>query len=95
MKACPHCGTANPNTAEFCMNCRGGLARSLSQRGETDLSTGDWVLCVLCSGIACILGIVRLIQGKPNAGKMIGVSILFVILWTGVRILLTVAMNGR
>ena len=45
------------------------------------MTTGDWLLCIFCSGIGCIVGIVRLAQGKPDAGKMIGVSILFAILW--------------
>lgn len=46
-----------------------------------DLTTGDWVLCIFCSGLACIIGVIRLIQGKPNAGKMVGISVLFSILW--------------
>jgi hypothetical protein len=52
---------------------------------DADLTTVDWLLCVFCSGIACIIGIVRLIQGKPNAGKMIGVALLFSVIWTMLR----------
>jgi hypothetical protein len=52
------------------------------------LTTTDWVICVLCSGIGCIIGIIRLIQGKPNAGKMIGISILFAVIWSIVRFIL-------
>lgn len=61
---------------------------------DAELTTVDWVLIVLCSGIACIIGIVRLIQGKPSAGKMIGFSLLFIALWTIIRIGLTAAMKG-
>jgi hypothetical protein len=53
-----------------------------------DLTGIDWALIVLCSGIACIIGIIRLIQGKPNGGKMIGYSLLFIVIWTVVRILI-------
>src|SRR5690348_2804387 len=48
---------------------------------SADLSGADWVIIVLCSGIGCIIGIVRLIQGKPNGGKMLGYSLLFVVIW--------------
>jgi hypothetical protein len=52
---------------------------------DSDLTTGEWVACIFCSGIACIVGIVWLIQGKPKAGKMIGISLLFAILWNVIR----------
>jgi hypothetical protein len=50
-----------------------------------DLSGMDWLLCILCPGIGCIMGIVYLSQGRPNGGKMIGLSILFAVLWNIVR----------
>lgn len=56
-----------------------------AQYDDGSLSGGDWALIVLCSGIACIIGIVRLIQGKRNAGKMIGFSLLFVVIWNIIR----------
>jgi hypothetical protein len=59
---------------------------------EGDLSTADWILCILCSGIGCIVGIVRLIQGKPGAGKMIGVSFVFIIFWNIVRFVVEAMM---
>jgi hypothetical protein len=46
-----------------------------SSAGSADLTAADWVLCVLCSGIACIIGIIRLIQGKPSGGKMVGIAL--------------------
>ncbi|MBI2808469.1 MAG: hypothetical protein HYX68_26070 [Planctomycetes bacterium] len=42
---------------------------------DANLSGGEIVLAVLCSGIGCIMGIVWLIQGRPKAAKMIGLSL--------------------
>jgi hypothetical protein len=61
------------------------------EKDESSLSTTDWIIAVICSGIGCIIGIVRLIQGKPNGGKMLGVSIAFALLWGVVRFLATMA----
>ena len=60
-----------------------------------DMTVGDWLLCIFCGGIGCILGIVRLIQGKPNAGKMIGFSILFSFLWGLLRAFLETALQSQ
>jgi hypothetical protein len=53
-----------------------------------DLTTGDWLLCIFCSGIACIIGIIRLIQGKPGAGKMVAVALMFSMMWSIINVLL-------
>ena len=66
-----------------------------SKAESADLTTVDWLLCIFCSGIACIVGIVRLIQGKPSAGKMIGVSLLFSFLWGILRVIITEAMQNQ
>ncbi|WP_020470866.1 hypothetical protein [Zavarzinella formosa] len=68
--------------------------RRPSQDDSTGLTTVDWLLCIFCSGIGCIVGIVRLIQGKPNAGMMIGVSLLFAIIWNVIRFALEAGMQG-
>jgi hypothetical protein len=62
---------------------------------DDDLTTVDWLLCIFCSGIACIVGIVRLIQGKPSAGKMIAVALVFSVLWGIVRFLLEAALRRQ
>lgn len=62
---------------------------------ETELSGGDIALCVLCSGIGCIIGLVRLVNGKPNAGKMIGLSLVFVIIWNIVRAMIEMSLMRR
>jgi hypothetical protein len=58
---------------------------------SSDLSGGDWLLCILCPGIGCIVGIVRLAQGHPNGGKMLGFSLLFGLLWNVLRFVLMAA----
>lgn len=54
--------------------------------GSADLEALDWLLIIFCSGIACIIGLIRVIQGKPNGGKMLGFSILSMIIWSFIRI---------
>jgi DNA-directed RNA polymerase subunit RPC12/RpoP len=102
-RPCPMCGEMIAAIAAKCRFC-GEIFDPELRRLETkkkkkkktrdideDMTTGDWVLAILCSGIGCIMGIVWLIQGKPKAGKMIGVSILFSIIWTIVRLALEAA----
>lgn len=66
---------------------------SKPRQQDGDLSTGDILLCVFCSGIACIIAIVRLIQGKPGAGKMLGLSLIFVFIWNIVRFMIEAAAS--
>jgi hypothetical protein len=46
-------------------------AGSTASAADSDLEGMDWILIILCGGIAFILGIVYLIQGKPKGLKMI------------------------
>lgn len=63
---------------------------------SADLTVVDWLICILCSGIGCIVGIIRTIQGKPTGPKMIGISLLFIVIWTGIRLALaSMAANMR
>lgn len=48
---------------------------------DDKLTPVDWVLCVLCSAIGCIVGIVFIIQGKKKGAKMVLISIAFTMLW--------------
>ena len=54
-----------------------------SSAGDDDLSTGEWVVAILCSGIGCIAGIIWMIQGKPKGKKMFFVSLIANFLWRG------------
>ena len=63
---------------------RGGYA------DDSRWATGDWILAALCGGIACIVGIVWMVQGKPKGVKMIGISLMFALFWNIVRFSLAV-----
>lgn len=63
--------------------------------GDSDMGVGEWLLCIFCGGIACIVGIVYLVQGKPKGGKMIGFGILFNLLWGIVQFGLEQFLRGR
>ncbi len=65
----------------------------MSSNTKGELSTVDWLLCILCGLIGCIVGIVALIQGdSKRGGIMIGVSIAASIFWTIIRIVMTQAV---
>ncbi|HWB10719.1 MAG TPA: hypothetical protein VG826_15930 [Pirellulales bacterium] len=57
-------------------------------KDRSELETTDWVLAALCSGIACIVGIVWLVQGKQKGLKMVGISLMFAFFWNVVRYVL-------
>ena len=81
----------------FCHETFDGSVRSGRRGGsdiDDDMSTGDWVVAIICSGIGCIAGIVWLIQGKKKGGKMLGVSLLMVIIWNVIRFALVAANGG-
>jgi hypothetical protein len=61
---------------------------------DGEMTGGDWLLCIFCSGIACIIGIIRLIQGKPGAGKFFGIALFFTILWSILRALFEAMSRG-
>ena len=53
---------------------------------DSTLTGGDIALCILCSGIACILGIVYAVQGKPKGGKMILLAFVCSMVWGVIRV---------
>ena len=101
-RPCPACGEEIKKSAVKCRFCGEIFDKSLKKQaraaagGENDsLSTGDWVVGILCSGIGCIAGIVWMIQGKPKGIKMIGLSLLVqAILGLG-RVAIEMANQGR
>lgn len=97
-KPCPACGEMVVATAAKCRFCGEDLdesaikrakkkkkARSSSSSDDADLTTADWIFCVICSGLACIFGLVYMIQGKPKGAKMFGVAFCMIIFWNVVR----------
>ena len=98
-KPCPMCGEMIVASAAKCRFCGEVFDESLKKAEKKkkrlsgdpsaqDMTTGDWFAAVLCSGIGCIAGIIWMIQGKPKGAKMFGVSFLFVIIWSVVRVAL-------
>lgn len=87
-RPCPMCGEMIVTTAAKCRYCgeifdptlkksvkkKKKRQRSSSSSYDDDMSGADWLIALLCPGIGCIIGIVRMIQGNGSGGKMIGVS---------------------
>jgi predicted RNA-binding Zn-ribbon protein involved in translation (DUF1610 family) len=98
-KPCPECGEMIVAGAAKCRFCNAifdpRLKAQTKKHSSTDedLTTGDWVFCILCAGIACIFGIVYAIQGKPKGMKMVGVSIVAAVVWNILNIMLQAAIN--
>jgi hypothetical protein len=104
-RPCPMCGEMIAIGAAKCRYCQAifdeGLRKSEKKRkksrgysdDDSTLSTGDWVIAILCNGIGCIMGIVYMIQGKPKGGKMLGISLLSGFVWTIIRVLIESMAN--
>ena len=96
-KPCPMCGELIAKTAAKCRFCgevldpalRKRAKKSSSSSSEDELTGVDIALCVLCSGIGCIVGIVALCRGQSSrGGKMIGISLLMQVVWGGINLLI-------
>jgi hypothetical protein len=97
-RPCPMCGEMIPVSAVQCRFCheifdpamkKAAMKKAKKDKfygGEDeDLSGGEWVVAIICSGIGCIMGIIWMIQGKPKGKKMFGISIAASIFWSVVR----------
>lgn len=82
-RPCPMCGEMIVASAAKCRYCgevfdatlkKAKKKKKYSAEDET-LTGAEIALSVLCSGIACILGLIWVIQGKPKGGKMLAISI--------------------
>jgi predicted RNA-binding Zn-ribbon protein involved in translation (DUF1610 family) len=89
-RPCPMCGEMIVATAAKCRFCGEVFDPALkkakkkgrrSRAEDEDLSTSEIVIAILCSGIGCIAGLVWLIQGKPKGGKMLGISVVMIVVW--------------
>jgi hypothetical protein len=78
----------------YCGELQGAAARAAELRkkkkAEEDdtLTTGDIVFGVLCGGIACIVGLVWMIQGKKKGLKLMLLGIGSAVVWSVLRGLL-------
>lgn len=102
-RPCPMCGEMIVSTAAKCRYCgevfdstlkRATKKKKAHSDEDTNLSGGEIALAVICSGIACILSVIWLIQGKPKAWKMMGISILAQIGWGVLRVVIEVMNNA-
>jgi predicted RNA-binding Zn-ribbon protein involved in translation (DUF1610 family) len=96
-KPCPVCGEMIMANAAKCRYCNEIFDPKLKKKSkksskggsaDDDMSTGDWVVAILFSGIGCIAGIVWMIQGKSKGPKMFGVSLLAGLFWGVIRVIL-------
>jgi hypothetical protein len=103
-RPCPMCGEMIREEAVRCRFCGEDLddsgtgprprrRRRSGRYADSELSSGDWVLAILCSGIGCIIGIVWMIQGNPKGTKMFGISFGMVILWNIINAILQAAIH--
>jgi hypothetical protein len=58
---------------------------------DENLSTGEWLICIFCAGIGCIVGVVYAVQGKPKGMKMVGISIAAAVVWNVLSFAIQVA----
>ena len=97
-RPCPMCGEMILTDAIKCRYCDEIFDETLKKQqkkavasGDDDLSVGEWVVAILCSGIGCIMGIIWMIQGKPKGKKMFLVSFCFQLFWGAIK---TIAENA-
>jgi predicted RNA-binding Zn-ribbon protein involved in translation (DUF1610 family) len=97
-KPCPMCGEMIQKDAVKCRFCgeifdpvlkKQEKKKGKSSATDEDMSTGEWVVAIICSGIGCIAGIIWMIQGKPKGKKMLLVSIVANLFWSAVKIIVT------
>lgn len=94
---CPACGEMIVRGAVKCRFCGEIFDETLKkqeqkkQKKETvaaeggDMTTVDWVIAILCTGIGCIVAIVWMIQGKPKGKKMLLVCLCVQAFWVVVQ----------
>lgn len=100
-RPCPACGEMIVLSALKCRYCGEVFDPALKKKrrggyssDDEDLTTGDWLIAILCSGIGCIAGIIWMIQGKPKGGKMLGVSLAMNVVWFVVRVVIEMATQN-
>ncbi|HEY3319300.1 MAG TPA: hypothetical protein VGP72_02345 [Planctomycetota bacterium] len=94
MIACRFCGEKILPKARKCRHCgefQSEAERSAQQRKQLSVDTDDNLtgaeiaFGVLCGGIACIMALVWIIQGKKKGWKLFGIAIASTAFWSVVR----------
>jgi len=107
-KPCPACGEMIQKKAAKCRFCgeifdpalkrrkQKSRRRSRSRYSDDDeLEIAEWLLIIFCGGIACIIGIVYLIQGQTSKGtKMIAYPFLIGLIWRLIFFLIFLVAEG-
>ena len=102
---CPACGEMIVVGAKKCRFCKTIFdpmlklqeSKTTYASNDADLSTLDWLFCILCAGIACIFGIIYAVQGKPRGMKMVKVSIATIVVCFIINVILefiAMQLNG-
>lgn len=92
-RPCPMCGELIMADALKCRYCGEIFDKTLKKkakkkRGDAEeMTTGDYVCAVICPGIGCIAGIIWCLQGKSKGPKMLGLSVLFSVFWSLIRVI--------
>jgi DNA-directed RNA polymerase subunit M/transcription elongation factor TFIIS len=94
-RRCPYCGDdleiPRPAKRRTKTKRKPTKEEILAKRGpgDSDLTAGDILLCVICSGLGCIMGLCLLISGDSKGGKMLALSLICdfakAILFTAIR----------
>ncbi len=99
-RPCPMCGEmilANAAKCRFCGEVFDPTLKKAKSKnyapGDDELTTGEIVMAILCSGIGCIIGLVWIIEGKPKGMKMFGISVMMVIVWNVFRYFMVQALH--
>ncbi len=82
---CPVCREKIVSTARKCRFCGEWLSPEYEfqhlDTSATHLSSGDWIVAIVCFWLACAAGVVWMLQDKPKGVKMLFVSIASMMVW--------------
>ncbi|GMV83848.1 MAG: hypothetical protein AMXMBFR7_50320 [Planctomycetota bacterium] len=96
MKPCPYCGESVLKEARKCRYCGEMLDKAARLRQDRmkrqaaedeNLSGSEIAFGILCGGIACVFGLVWMLQGKKKGAKLVGVALLSIVVQTVIRII--------